>query len=331
MKKDTSQNIRLGIFVIMGSLLLVLTVYFIGSKKDLFQNTSKISSMFKNVNGLQIGNNVRLSGVNVGTVRGIKILNDTAIVVDMSIEEKTIHLIKKNSIASVSSDGLVGSMIVDILPGKKPSKEIVKSGDTIKSLRKTSTAEMLNTLNTTNENAALLTKDLLEITHAINNGEGLMGALIKDDTLSGNIKQTFINLEQTSKTANKSINRLNEILNDVNLKESLAGVLLSDTTSANNMRGIIMTMEKSAQNIDSMTSNLNQFSEDLNTSQGPLNYVLKDTTFVKNLDSTIQNSEDASEKFNEIMEAIKQSFLFRGYFRKLERQKEKQAECLEKI
>lgn len=329
MKKNTSQNIRLGIFVILGSLLLVLTVYFIGSKKDLFQNTSKISSVFKNVNGLQIGNNVRLSGVNVGTVRGIKILSDTAIAVDMFIDENTVYLIKKNSIASISSDGLVGSMIVDILPGKEPSDEIIKPGDTIKSISRIPTAEMLNTLRTTNKNAALLTEDLLKITNAINNGEGLMGALIKDDTLAGNIKQTFANLEQTSINAKSSINRLNEILNEVNLKESVAGVLVSDTTSAKNMRGIIVSMEKSAQNIDSMTSNLNQFSVDLKTSQGPLNFVLNDTTFVNNLDSTIQNSEDASAKFNEIMDALKQSFLFRGYFRKLERQKEKQAECLE--
>ena len=330
MKKNTSQNIKLGLFVIIGSILLVLTVYFIGSKKDLFQNTSKISSVFKNVNGLQLGNNVRLSGVNIGIVRGIKILNDTTIVVDMIIEENTVHLIKKNSIATVSSDGLVGSMIVDILPGKKPSNEIVKPGDTIQSLNKISTAEMLNTLKTTNDNAALLTEDLLKITQAINNGEGLMGTLLKDDTLAGNIKQTFSNLEQTSKTANRSINRFNEILNQVNLKESLAGVLLSDTTSAKNMRGILVSLEQSAQDIDSMTSNLNQFSADLNTGQGPLNYVLNDTTFVKNLDSTIQNSEDASAKFNEIMDAIKQNFLFRGYFRKLERQKEKNADKEEK-
>src|SRR5680860_1434570 len=90
MKKNTSQNIKLGLFIIIGSILLVLTVYFIGSKKDLFQNTSKISSVFKNVNGLQLGNNVRLSGVNIGIVRGIKILNDTTIVVDMIIEENTV-------------------------------------------------------------------------------------------------------------------------------------------------------------------------------------------------------------------------------------------------
>ncbi|MCJ7758549.1 MAG: MlaD family protein [Gillisia sp.] len=331
MKKNTSQNIKLGIFVIMGSILLVLAVYFIGSKKDLFQNTSKISSVFKNVSGLQIGNNVRLSGVNVGTVRGIEILTDTAIVVDMFIDDNTFHLIKKNSIATIISDGLVGSMMVDIRPGKEHSDEIIKPGDTLRSISRIPTSEMLRTLRITNKNAALLTKDLLKITNAINNGEGVIGALLKDDKLEGNIKQTFSNLEQTSKNANRAINRLNEILDDVNLKEGVAGVLLSDTTSANNMRGIFVSLEKAAKDIDSMTSNLNQFSADVKNSQGPLNFVLNDTTFVKNLDSTIQNSEDASAKFNEIMDALKQSFLFRGYFRKLERQKEKQAECLENI
>ncbi len=330
MKKDTSQNIMLGIFVIIGSVLLVLSVYFIGSKKDLFQNTSKISSVFKNVNGLQIGNNVRLSGVNVGTVRGIKILTDTIIVVDMYIEEEAVYLIKKNSIASISSDGLVGSMILDILPGKEPSDQIIKPGDTLKSISRIPTAEMLNTLRTTNKNAALLTKDLLKITNAINNGQGLLGTLIKDDTLAGNIKQTFANLEQTSITAKRSIDRLNQILSDVDLKQSVAGVLVSDTTSANNMREVFVSMGKSAQNIDSMTSNLNQFSAELKSSQGPLNFVINDTTFVNNLDSTIENSQDASVKFNEIMDALKQSFLLRGYFRKMERQKEKQEECLEK-
>ena len=326
MKKDTSQNIKLGIFVILGSILLVLTVYFIGSKKDLFQNTSKINSVFKNVSGLKMGNNVRLSGVNVGTVRGIEILSDTAIVVYMFIDDDALHLIKKKSVATIISDGLVGSMMVDIRPGKGASDEIVKPGDTIRSVSRIATSEMLRTLRTTNKNAALLTADLLKITNAINNGEGVMGALLKDDKLTGNIKQTFSNLEQTSRTANSAINRLNEILDDINLKEGVAGVLLSDTTSANNMRGVFMSLEKAAKDVDSMTSNLNQFSSDLKNGQGPLNYVLKDTTFVKNLDATIQNSEDASAKFNEIMDALKQSFLFRGYFRRLERQKEKQAD-----
>jgi len=322
MKKNTTQNIKLGIFVIIGSILLVLIVYFIGSKKDLFQNTSKISSVFNNVNGLQLGNNVRLSGVNVGTVRGIKILNDTSIVVEMLIDESTIHLIKKNSIASVSSDGLVGSMIVDILPGNKPSGKVINPGDTIASISKVPTSEMLKTLRKTNDNAALLTEDLLKITNAINNGEGAMGALIKDEKLANNITKTFSNFEKTSLNANLAISRLIKILDEVNLNKGVAGVLLNDTTSANNMKGMFLSLEKSAQDIDSLTSNLNQFALDLKSSEGPLNFVLNDTIFGENLNSTLQNSEEASEKFNEIMDALKQSFLFRGYFRRLDRHKE---------
>lgn len=321
MKNNASQNIRLGIFVIMGLTLLVLAVYFIGNKQNLFKNTTKISSVFINVSGLQLGNNVRLSGVNVGTVRGITILSDTAIVVDMYIDEKIIPLIKKNSIASISSDGLVGSMIVEILPGKEPSEEFVKPGDTIPSISRIATAEMMNTLRVTNKNAALLTADLLKITTSINNGEGVLGALLKDEKMAVDIKQSISNLKQTTNAATRSFKRINEILDAVNFEESVAGVLMSDTISAKNMSQIIVNLEQSTKEIDSMASNLKQFSGDLKNGKGPLNFVLNDTVFVKNLDMTIQNAEDASAKFKDIMDAIKQSFLFRGYFRKLERQK----------
>ena len=321
MKNNASQNIRLGIFVIIGLALLVLAVYFIGNKQNLFKDTTKISSVFKNVNGLQLGNNVRLSGVNVGTVRGITILSDTAILVDMFIDEKTIRLIKKNSIASVNSDGLVGSMIVDILPGKEPSNEIVKPGDTIQSISRINTAEMMNTLRITNKNAALLTSDLLKITESINNGEGVLGALLKDEKMATDIKQSISNLKQTTNAATNSFKRINEILDAVNFEESVAGVLMNDTASAKNMRQIMVSLEQSTQEIDSMASNLKQFSGDIKTGKGPLNFMLNDTVFVKNLDITIQNTEEASAKFNQIMDALKQSFLFRGYFRKLERRK----------
>ena len=88
MKNRTAQNLRLGIFIITGVVIFVLAVYFIGNKQNLFGDNTRISSVFKNVDGLQRGNNVRYAGVNVGTVRDITIVNDTSIVVDMLIHEK---------------------------------------------------------------------------------------------------------------------------------------------------------------------------------------------------------------------------------------------------
>ncbi len=51
----------------------------------------------------------------------------------------------------------------------------------------------------------------------------------------------------------------------------------------------------------------------------------KDEVLVKNIDSTMINVKEAAEKLNENMEALKHNFLFRGYFKKLERQERREA------
>ena len=320
MKKNTSKNVMLGIFVILGITIFVIAVYFIGNTQNLFGKSTRITSVFSNVNGLQLGNNVRYSGVNVGTVKGIKILNDTAIAVNMFINEETISLIKRNSIASISSDGLVGSMIVNIVPGESHSNAMVREGDTIRSINPKDTAEMLNTLNTTNENVAVLTDDLLKITHAITNGEGLLGELVMDKEIASDFKKSIANLEATSNSALNTVNKLNNLLSKVNYEESVAGVLLSDKESAGQVEGIIDRFEEASKQIQRITNNLEEFTTDLKQGDGALNLVTQDTEFKNNLDTTLKNVEEASERFNENMEALKHNILFRGYFRRLERE-----------
>lgn len=319
MKNNTGRNLKLGVFVLLSLVVFVAAVYFIGNRKNLFGNPTRISSVFKNVNGLQLGNNVRYSGVNVGTVKKIEIINDTSICVDMFINESTIKLIKKNSLAAINSDGLVGSMIINIIPGESPNAPIVKSGDTIGSLSKIATADMLSTLNTTNENAALLTADLLKITKAINNGEGVLGKLIKDEKMAKDLAQSVSNLEKTSRNASVTIHNLNKIINSVNFDQSVAGLLLNDSIAAKKIEGIITALDSSTQEINQITVNFREFSEEINQGEGALNFVIKDTSFVNSVESTLNNIENGTEKFNENMEALKHNFLFRGYFRKLER------------
>ena len=324
MRKSASQNFQLGIFVVVGLALFVTAIYMMGNRQNMFGNNIKIVSVFKNVNGLQSGNNVRFAGVNVGTVRGITIASDTAIYVDMFIHEKNARLIRNNALAAISSDGLVGSMIVNLIPGDDALGAFIQDGDTIFSISKIATADMLTTLNTTNENAALLTQDLLKITNAINKGEGLLGALIKDQSMVDDIKQTLVNLKETSRETTKAMHEINAIIAQVDMDHSLAGKLLNDTITANKLTTLLDNLNTSAEEIETLTKNLNAFTEEVRTAEGPLHFMLNDSIFVENLDSTMRNVEEASEKFNENMEALKHNFLFRGYFRKLERQKAKE-------
>ncbi|MCM4158703.1 MCE family protein [Antarcticibacterium flavum] len=324
MKKSAKQNINLGIFVIFSLLIFTLAVYYIGSRQSLFGNTARVSSVFKDVNGLQQGNNVRFAGVNIGTVRAINIINDTAICVDMVVNEESLYLIKKNSLATINSDGLVGSMIVNIIPGEGNGMESIRAGDTIASISKIATADMLTTLNTTNENAALLTADLLKITNAINAGEGVLGKLLKDDQMAANMQESFKNLQASTQNANLTIARLNNILGEIDLKHGVAGVLLNDTVTAGRVVNMVNNLENTSKTIDSLTGGLNSYSEKLVNGKGTLNFIATDTTFVKSLEATVENAEQAAGKLNENMEALKHNFLFRGYFRKLEKLKQRE-------
>ncbi|QCX39382.1 MCE family protein [Aureibaculum algae] len=323
MQQTKTQKFKLGLFIIVSTLLLIIALYFIGNKQNIFGKTFKISAVFNNVNGLQLGNNVRYSGINVGTVKSIEMINDTTICVDMIVEDKILQHLKKNALAAISSDGLVGSMIINIVPVKE-SSEALMSGDTIKSFSKISTSDMMSTLNTTNENAALLTSDLLKITTEVNQGKGTLGMLINDESLALNIKETFLTLKSASISASETIDKLNKIINSVNYNESVAAVLLSDSISAKKMKSIIQNLDYSSSKIDSVLTNINNVVIGIKSGDGALNYMINDTVFVKNIDSTMMNLKDGSTLLNENLEALKHNFLFRGYFKKLEKKKLKE-------
>lgn len=324
MKKSNAQKINLGLFVIISTIFLIIALYFIGNRQNLFSKNFKISAVFNNVNGLILGNNVRYSGINVGTVKNINMINDTTICVDMLIDDKFLKHIKKNAVAGISSDGLVGSMVINIAPEKEYAPPLFP-GDTIKSYSKISTNDMLETLNTTNDNISLLTSDLLKITTSIKKGQGTLGMLINDPEMASNLKNTVVNLKTASNSASNSLIEFNKIIKSINYDESMAAVLLSDSISAQQMKSIISNLDTSSVGIDSVISNINELVSTINNGEGTLNYVVNDTVLVNNIDETVKNIKDGSIQLNENLEALKHNFLFRGYFRKLERQKAKEA------
>lgn len=101
-----------------GTAFLIAVLYLIGAKRSLFSDTFKISAEFYNVNGLMSGNNVRFSGINVGTVESVNIVSDSSVLVVMLIEDKVKSYIKKNSVATVGTDGLMGNKLININAAK---------------------------------------------------------------------------------------------------------------------------------------------------------------------------------------------------------------------
>ncbi len=324
MKTSDSQKLKLGLFVILGTLLLIVAVYLIGQKKEMFQNTLTISAYFQNVNGLKKGNNVRYSGIDVGVVRSIEMENDSIIKINMSIDEKISPHIKKNAIATIGSDGLVGSKILNILPGQGEAPPI-EPGDIIESYSKIRTDELLNTLGVTNENIALLSSDLLVITQRLIKGEGTLGVLLNDTLMARELKQSISNLRVATNKASGVMTDLNGIANELRTDDnSVWGVLMNDTITAEKLRNTIGSLDSLRSDLQTTVQSINTIATDIQNSEGALNYILKDSTLVNELKSTVENINQGTEKFDQNMEALKHNFLFRGYFKKLERQKAKE-------
>ncbi len=325
MEKSTAEKIRLGVFVILGTAFLVFAAYIIGNRQNLFGNTFTINTVFKNVNGLQKGNNVRYAGIDVGTVSSIKMTNDTIINVGLLIDAEMLDHIKKDAVATIGSDGLVGSMIVNIVPGDGATA-LVSSGDTIQSYSRIGAEDMLSTLNVTNENAALLTADLLKVTESLKNGKGTFGRLLNDTVMATDLKKTFSNLRQVSIQTNESVRDLKSLISEIDLQNSMAGILVNDSLSANRMRNAIIEIEQSSTKMNTVLHKLDTVITEIKDGKGAYNYLVKDSSFVKTLEQTMKNIEAGTAKFDENMEALKHNFLTRRYFRKLEKEQQKKQE-----
>jgi len=320
MKNTNSQQLRLGLFVIVSTILFVLAVYLIGQKQSMFKKTFTISAYFQNVNGLQKGNNVRYSGINIGTVTAIEMVNDSTIMVSMTIEEKITNHIKKNAIAAIGSDGLVGNMIVNILPGKGYDAKI-SNGDIITTYSKIGADDILSTLSVSSENAAMLTSDLLEITRAMIEGKGTLALLLNDTIMAKDLRYSVTNLKRASRDASNTISEINQIITSLKTNDdTVLGMLLNDSISGQKIKSVVGNLETSSMEIENMLSNVNSLVDDFNSSQGAFNYIVKDTMLVSNLKSTIKNINEGTDKFNQNMEALKHNFLTQGYFKKIERQ-----------
>ncbi len=198
MKKESIHKIKLGIFVTIGILLFITGIYFIGETKKLFSSTFRVSAMFSDVNGLQVGNNVRFAGINVGTVESIEIITDTSVRVDMVVDVETQKFIKKNAKAIIGSDGLMGGKIMNISPGTVDFAEI-ENNDMIGTTIPISMDDMLFKLKATADNAALITGDMAAIMGNIRSGRGTIGKLFMDTVFADNLDRTIVNVKQGTK------------------------------------------------------------------------------------------------------------------------------------
>jgi phospholipid/cholesterol/gamma-HCH transport system substrate-binding protein len=251
MNKDTGSNWKLGMFVIVGLILFTVTIYFVGKQQNLFGSTFHLKSKFKTVSGLKVGNNVRFSGINVGTISEIQLVNDSSVVVVLVIEEEVQKYIKTDAMASIGSDGLMGDKVLTISPGTS-SNQVIKDNAFIESKSPLEMEDLMKSVKTSVDNAGLITAQLAEFSYKMNNGDGALSKLMNDKEFANSLKKTLDNLEVSTKefsTFTASMNNGKGVLSKVVSDEKL-GVKLDSTMSnlETGSKGLIEIMEAAKHN-----------------------------------------------------------------------------------
>ncbi len=293
-------NAKLGIFIFLGSTLLVILIFLLGNKDQLFTSTFTVKAYFKNTEGLRNGAAVRFGGIDVGAVKGIRIVNDTTgrVEVSMRIRDEISSFLKKDSRASIETEGLVGNKVVMLTMGSVDAEEISDDG-TILSKEPLSFADIIEETQGIMAYTKDMTKNLAEIVLKVNKGEGTIGRIINDDKL-------YNAATNLTNTADKNLNSISNDMKDVIALFDNLGKGVQDVVT--NVNTIVTRIDTVLQGVSEGKGLLGSLVSEKGKEGKTLNQILD------NLVVVTEDAKTSASRLSENMEALKHNWLFKSYF-----------------
>lgn len=317
MAGEKMQRFKLGLFVLAGSVLLVLAMYLLGTRKGLFSSSTTISSDLHEVGGLRKGNNVRYAGIDVGIVDDIEIINDTTVRVYMNIRTEHTEHIRSNSLATVGTDGLMGNKLVNILAGEG-NGEPITDGDRLLSVASLDTDAMMRTLDRTNGNLAAITDDLSQVTAQMNNPDNLVG-MLTDTTMGAVVRDAVHQLKAAAGNARALTDGVNSMVADLNGGKGALGVLLADDAAEADVRRMLSQLNAASDTLGLAIGRIDRFSQSLESDKGLVHTLVRDTALATDMRRMMIRLDTTTLLLNEDLRALQRNFLLRKYFKEQEK------------
>jgi phospholipid/cholesterol/gamma-HCH transport system substrate-binding protein len=131
---ERGRTLRVGVFVLIGLAAFLGMIYALGARARLFEPRFTVSAEFTEVGGLVEGATVRLAGVQIGRVSGVRLPSQPGgkVRVDMTIAKQFGDRVRKDSVARIETQGLLGDKIIEITVGTIGAPP-VRAGDVIAS------------------------------------------------------------------------------------------------------------------------------------------------------------------------------------------------------
>jgi phospholipid/cholesterol/gamma-HCH transport system substrate-binding protein len=199
-----TKEFRLGLFITATLLILGAGVFLIGGKSAWFRGSYRVKAVFPNVAGLDPGAEVRVGGIHEGTVTAIDLPKqpDQPVTVEMQLDNRTREVVRKDSVAIIRPEGLLGDKYVEVSFGSKDGASL-HGGEAIGSETPLDFSDLikkadhiLDSTTATLDATQVTANAAKSITTKIDQGQGTMGELINDKSVYQQVNAAVTSLQE---------------------------------------------------------------------------------------------------------------------------------------
>jgi phospholipid/cholesterol/gamma-HCH transport system substrate-binding protein len=292
MKRRSVPLFRIGLFVVIGFAVLLIFIFAIGSQEKMFNRKTEIYAKFQTVSGLKSGAQVQYAGIPIGSVTDIRLpaAPNDSVRVTMKIVNNALHLIRANSLATVSTEGIIGDKIIMIEDGIGPAAA-VGEGALVQGKSPKDYTQAIDTLEEAVKNVNRIASEASLILQGLRNGEGSVGKLLTDEALYRDLQALAVESRATMVAARDQIDRVGTQVNNLSVEvEGIVGGIKRGEGSV----GKLLRDEELYNDLRATSDNIRISSYDMRDALAKVSL--------------------GGGRFAEVMEALKHNFLVKSYF-----------------
>ncbi len=292
MKRKAVPLLRIGIFVLSGFIILIVFIFYLGSKQKLFSSTSELTARFQTVSNLRPGAEVDLVGINIGSVKSIRLPRNSrdSVTVKMKVLTDALKLIHTDSKAIITTQGLIGDKVIYISMGGDTTKA-VPPGSTLLGQSPEDISKIYDTLSATVSQLDSMARVATTLVQKIASGNGTLGKLVNDSDLYNNADAMVASAKHVMDTASVAVRRVSSSFE--RLSDQVNNIA-AKIDSGKGSLGKLLTKDDIYRNARKASNNLARASYTLNDALAKLAL--------------------GSGRFAEVMEGLKHNFLVKSYF-----------------
>lgn len=300
-------QLRVGILGLVALFLVALLIFLLTGNMNWFEKDVPLHVYVGDAAGLTAGSPVRINGIQAGSVKNVQLSGQTdpqrIIKVDFTVDSNMLRQIPNDSIASISSDNLLGSTkFLAINKGKSP--EPIQSGATMKSANTQEFEQLVQSGFGVLDSAQAILQKIQDIVGQIEVGKGTIGKLLVDESLYNSLQATVNQVQLLATTLNSRTGTIGHLVNDDALYQQIEAVITridgitQGLQQGQGSAGLFLKDPKMYHDLDTAVNQFNTILTNLNAGKGTAGQLLKDDKIAKQLSATLDKVDLTIDKVN---------------------------------